>query len=204
MNQEAIFRVMLAGIVSGYAAIRIYYARLALQGNRNFFRPRGDRRQLVFGALFFLSIVLTGIYVVAPEQLVGAALPLPVAWRWFAVGWGLLGLVLLRWVHQVLGKNLAAPGVIQERQVLVTVGPYRWVRHPLYTVLLLFAVVYLLISANWLIGVVWISWIAGTVASMIRDEEAALIEKFGDEYRTYMQHTGRFLPRVFLMRWETQ
>ena len=67
----------------------------------------------------------------------------------------------------------------------------------MYTVIFLIAIVYFLISANWLIGVVWIGWIVGTVASMIRDEEAVLIEKFGDEYRAYVQRTGRFLPRAF-------
>lgn len=66
----------------------------------------------------------------------------------------------------------------------------------MYTVLFLFGIAYFLISANWIIGVLWIGWIVGTVASMIRDEEAALIDKFADEYKIYMQHTGRFLPRV--------
>jgi len=141
--------------------------------------------------------VPTIIYVVAPEQLVWAALPLPAGWQWFGVGMGLLGIFLLLWVHHTLDKYFAMPGVMKEHQSLVTGGPYQWVRHPMYTALFLVTIVYFLISANWFIGVVWIGWIMGTVASMLRDEEAALIEKFGDEYRAYMRRTGRFLPRVF-------
>jgi len=197
MNTELIFRIALAVIGSVYTAIRIYYTRLAMQSDGNFFRPRRDLRQLVFGTLGFLNIVPTVIYVVAPEQLVWAALPLPVGWRWFGVGLGLLGIFLLLWVHHTLGKNFSVPGVMKEHQSFVMVGPYQWVRHPMYTALFLVIIVYFLISANWFIGIVWISWIVGTVASMIRDEEAALIEKFGDEYRAYMRRTGRFLPRVF-------
>lgn len=196
MNTELIFRIALAVILTLYAAVRLYYTRLAMQSSRNFFRPRRDVRQLVFGILFILSIVLMVIYVVAPEQLIWAALPLPIDWRWFGVGLGLLGIFLLLWAHQSLGKNLSAPGVIKEKQTLVTAGPYQWVRNPMYTVIFLIGIANFLISANWLIGVAWVGWISSTVVSMIRDEEAALIEKFGDEYQVYMQRTGRFLPRL--------
>ncbi len=197
MNTELIFRITLAVLLTVYAAIRLYYARLAMQADKSFFRARRDVRQLVFGILFILSIVLIVIYVVAPEQLGWAELPLPAGWRWFGVGLGLMCIFLLLWAHHALGKNLSAPGVIKEHQSFVMVKPYQWVRNPMYTVLFLIGIAYFLISANWIIGVAWIGWIVGTVASMIRDEEAALIERFGDAYRAYMERTGRFFPRVF-------
>ncbi|GAB4577460.1 MAG: hypothetical protein Fur0022_01910 [Anaerolineales bacterium] len=197
MNIELIFRISLAFFLTMYAVIRGYYARLAVQSDGSFFRPRGDVRQLVFGILFVSSIVLTVIYIVAPGQLGWAALPLPAGWRWLGVGLGLVDIFLLLWIHRALGKNLSAPGVIKDKQSLVITGPYQWVRHPMYTVIFLLGVVFFLISANWIIGALWIGWIVGTVASMLRDEEAALIERFGDEYRVYMRRTGRFLPQVF-------
>ena len=197
MSSELNFRVALAVIGSVYAAIRIYYTHQALQWDKIFFQPRHDLRQLVFGTVGFLDIVPTVIYIFAPQLMAWAALPLPVGWRWFGVGLGLAGVVLLLWVHHSLGKNFAMPTVGKKHQMLVIVGPYRWVRHPMYTALFIVTVVYFLISANWLIGVTWVGWIVGAVASMVRDEEAALIAKFGDEYRAYMRRTGRFLPRVF-------
>ncbi len=197
MNTELIFRIALAVIGTIYTAIRIYYTRLAMQSDRSFFRPRGDVRQLVFGTLGFLNIVPTVVYVVAPEQLAWAALPLSAGWRWLGVGLGLVGIFFLLWVHHTLGKNFSVPGVMKEKQSLITIGPYRRVRHPMYTALFLVSIVYFLISANWFIGLVWIGWIVGAVASMIRNEEAVLIKKFGDEYKSYIQRTGRFLPRVF-------
>ncbi len=66
----------------------------------------------------------------------------------------------------------------------------------MYTTLFLICLAYFLISANWFIGIGWLVWITGTVASMVGDEELTLVEKFGDEYRAYMQRTGRFLPRL--------
>ena len=197
MNTEMIFRIALAVIGTVYFGIRIYYTRKALQWDKNFFRPRGDLRQLVFGTLGFLNIAPTVVYVVAPEQLAWAALPLSAGWRWLGVGLGLVGIFFLLWVHHTLGKNFSVPGVMKEKQSLITIGPYRRVRHPMYTALFLVSIVYFLISANWFIGLVWIGWIVGAVASMIRDEEAVLIKKFGDEYKSYMKRTGRFLPRVF-------
>lgn len=196
MNAELFFRIALAVIGSVYAAIRIFYTGAAIRSDRSFFRPRNDVRQLVFGTVGFLAIVPMIVYIFAPEQLAWAALPLPAGWRWFGVGLGLVGIFLLLWVHQTLGQNFAVPAVAKEHQMLVTVGPYRWVRHPMYTVLFLIAVVYFLISANWFIGVIWVGWIVGTVATMVTDEEAVLITKFGDEYRRYMRRTGRFLPRL--------
>ena len=197
MDTDLIFRIALAVIVTAYAAIRLYYARLAIQSDKSFFRARRDVRQTTFGILFFLSIMLIIIYVVAPQQLDWATLPLPTGWRWFGVGLGLVSIFALAWSHASLGKNLSAPGVVKAKQFLITAGPYQWVRHPMYTVIFLLGVTYGLISANWIIGGLWTGWIAGTVASMLPDEEAALIEKFGDEYQAYMQHTGRFLPRMF-------
>ena len=196
MNADLTFRIALAGLLTVYALIRLYYARLAVQSG-SFFRPRRDVRQIVFGILFILSLVLMIIYIVAPQRLVWAAFPLAACWRWFGVGLGMVSIFLLLWAHRSLGKNLSAPGVIKEKQSLVTAGPYQWVRHPIYTVIFLLGVAYFLVSANWIIGVLWLGWIVGTVASMLPEEEAALIEKFGNEYQAYMQRTRAFLPRIF-------
>jgi protein-S-isoprenylcysteine O-methyltransferase Ste14 len=197
VTNELVFRIALAVIGSIYFSIRLYYTYDALQRDSTFFRPPGDTRQLVFGALGVANIVPMIIAVLAPEQLSWAAVPLGTGWRWFGVGLGLVGTSLLLWVHHTLGRNFSMPGVMKERHQLITNGPYRWARHPMYTTLLLVAIVYFLISANWFIGVLWLGWIVGTVGTMIGDEEDALIERFGERYREYMKRTGRFLPRMF-------
>ena len=84
---------------------------------------------------------------------------------------------------------------IREDHRLVTSGPYRYIRHPLYTMGLLLFSSLSLIAANWfmMLGTV----LAFVLVSLrLPKEEAALIEAFGDEYRAYMQRTGRFLPRL--------
>ena len=52
-----------------------------------------------------------------------------------------------------------------------------------------------LLSANWVVGMAGL----GTsilIGARVADEEALMIEEFGDQYRAYMQRTGRFLPRI--------
>jgi protein-S-isoprenylcysteine O-methyltransferase Ste14 len=84
---------------------------------------------------------------------------------------------------------------LREEHTLVTTGPYRWARHPMYTALFSFFVGLALVSATWLIVLLVV---AATFVLVVRidKEEVMMIEQFGDEYRAYMQQTGRFLPRL--------
>ena len=80
---------------------------------------------------------------------------------------------------------------------MITTGPYRWIRHPLYTSVALATVANGLVAANWFI------FITGSLAFALlvircRTEEENLIARFGDAYRAYAVETGRFLP---CLRW---
>ncbi len=83
----------------------------------------------------------------------------------------------------------------KERSVrIVKSGPFKLVRHPLYSAFIWSgtgAVALWLKSWSVLFSVVPISlfW-----TWHIQDEEAFLVEKFGDEYRDYMNGTGQFFP----------
>jgi protein-S-isoprenylcysteine O-methyltransferase Ste14 len=81
---------------------------------------------------------------------------------------------------------------------LVTHGPYRWVRHPMYSVFYVLFVSWFLITANALIGCLWVGAITLIVIDRLDHEEQVMIETFGDEYRQYMQRTGRLLPKLTL------
>jgi protein-S-isoprenylcysteine O-methyltransferase Ste14 len=106
---------------------------------------------------------------------------------------------LFIWTHHALGKNWSVDLVIKEEHTLITSGPYRWVRHPMYTSFFVQSLAFFLLSANWVIG---LAGLATSVlgASRVDKEEALMIEEFGDQYRAYMQRTGRFLPPMKLKR----
>jgi protein-S-isoprenylcysteine O-methyltransferase Ste14 len=197
MNTDLIYRLLLFVTLAAFVAHRGYYTR-------KFGRPESDTvRAREKGAsgkladvLSLLALLATAIYLVAPGWLDWAALPFPNWLRWAGVGLALAGFALLQWAHAALSRNWSDTPRLLRGQTLVTGGPYNWVRHPIYAAFLLILSAPLFISANWLIGLLWITPTAIEVASRISYEEALLAEQFGGEYQEYVTRTGRLLPRL--------
>ena len=103
--------------------------------------------------------------------------------------------LLMYWTLSSLGKNLTDTVVTRNNAVLITNGPYQWVRHPFYVTAALLMAAATFISANWAIGV---SSMLVLTLLVVRtpNEEQKLAERFGEDYRQYMRTTGRFFPRV--------
>jgi protein-S-isoprenylcysteine O-methyltransferase Ste14 len=99
------------------------------------------------------------------------------------------------WTLSSLGKNLTDTVVTRANAVLVTHGPYRWVRHLFYVTAACLMASVTVLTANWLIG---LSSLAVLMLLAIRTpkEEEMLMERFGQQYRDYMATTGRFVPRI--------
>jgi protein-S-isoprenylcysteine O-methyltransferase Ste14 len=104
--------------------------------------------------------------------------------------------LLMYWTLSSLGKNLTDTVVTRTAATLVTHGPYRWVRHPFYVTAALLMASVTLLSANWFIGFASVVVMALLIVRT-PNEEAMLIKRFGDEYRTYMIRTSRFIPRIW-------
>jgi protein-S-isoprenylcysteine O-methyltransferase Ste14 len=159
-----------------------------------------DRRQEGLFSLVALRLVaLAGMiglvaYFKNPANLAFCAVPLPDWLRWGGVGLGCMTLCLLFWTLRSLGKNLTDTVVTRTNHTLVTIGPYRWIRHPFYTCAASVALTVSLVSANALFlvtgGLIFL-----LLAFRTRVEEANLLSRFGEDYRTYMDRTGRFFPR---------
>lgn len=80
---------------------------------------------------------------------------------------------------------------------LVTVGAYRFIRHPLYASLLALGLCAYL-KAPWMIGSVLLELSAtGFLIATAIVEERENLARFGEVYRAYMQRTRRFIPFVF-------
>ncbi|GDX83337.1 farnesyl cysteine carboxyl-methyltransferase [Deltaproteobacteria bacterium] len=79
---------------------------------------------------------------------------------------------------------------------LCTEGPFRLIRHPIYTALVLLSIgsFFLVPNALTALGIVT-NFLAGDLRA--RAEERLLIEAFGERYRTYMARTKRWIPGVF-------
>ena len=76
-------------------------------------------------------------------------------------------------------------------------GPYRWIRHPAYTGGTVSAIGIGLALSTWLGAALAGAVLAAAYAARIPKEEALLTQEFGDEYRSYVARTKRFVPFVF-------
>jgi protein-S-isoprenylcysteine O-methyltransferase Ste14 len=99
------------------------------------------------------------------------------------------------WTFTNLGRQYSPLLRVRKDQLLVTSGPYAYVRHPLYTFGFPFMFGLALVAANWF--VLLSAGVALTLLVTVRvpREEAMLTEAFGDAYRDYAKRTGRLLPR---------
>ena len=131
----------------------------------------------------------------APDApiLLPAMISMPLRYAGVAMSWG--ALLLLWWVFHSLGHNLTDTVTVREKASLVQHGPYRWVRHPLYTVALLLMLGLVLASASLAMLFAVLAWSAA-IGMRTPIEEGKLIERFGDSYRNYMRTTGAYLPKV--------
>ena len=193
---ELIFRVIVPAVIVAFAMHRGYYVRKRGREENTLKKREEGLASKVAGLLGMIGFIAIIVYAINPAWLAWAALPVPIWLRWTGVGLTLLGFALLQWAQNTLGKNWSdTPRMIQE-QALVTSGPYRLIRHPIYTAFVFILGSTLLISANWLIGLAWLGMTILELASRIQFEEGLMLEYFGDQYREYMKRTGRLLPKL--------
>ncbi len=160
---------------------------------------RESKRKTVTTILLFfvaqLWVVGSFIYLINPEMMEWARFPIPSWIRWLGAIIAVLGMALEFSTQLYLGKNYSTTLHISEEQSLVTSGPYRYIRHPMYTALITVGIGIGLLSTSWYFLLPFIA--TGIVIALrTRREEEAMIEKFGDEYIQYTQGTGRFFPQI--------
>jgi protein-S-isoprenylcysteine O-methyltransferase Ste14 len=97
--------------------------------------------------------------------------------------------------HADLGRNWSPSLQLLEGHELVTEGVYRSVRHPMYASMWLWGVAQALLLQNWIAG--WASLVSFLPLYLLRvpREERMMLDEFGEEYRAYMNRTGRVVPR---------
>ncbi|MDD3531112.1 MAG: isoprenylcysteine carboxylmethyltransferase family protein [Candidatus Pacebacteria bacterium] len=111
------------------------------------------------------------------------------------VALSIIGVGIAIWARIYLGRNWGAPRSLHEGHELVTSGPYRYVRHPIYTGVLL-----ALLGAAVVQGPVWFIPFAYFVFYFIRSiriEEGHMLERFPSEYPVYRARTKRLVPFIY-------
>lgn len=107
----------------------------------------------------------------------------------------ILGLALAIWARRHLGRNWGMPMSLKENTDLVTTGPYAWVRHPIYTgILLAILGTVFVTSALWLVPFIFFCWYFIHSAGV---EEGIMSQQFPNGYPAYQKRTKMLIPFVF-------
>lgn len=195
MTSEFIFRWITAMVLVAALSISIYFRHKAEQQGGQLEKTQGKRLLVPLRLLGLLGLLPLFGYIINPDWVAWVRFPLSDWLRWGAALVAIGCLPMLYAVFVTIGNNISPTEATRANHRLITTGPYRWIRHPLYTFGALLMLALMGMTTLWWLGL----FLLPSFLMLIwrtRYEEANLAARFGDEYRTYMQQTGRFLPKL--------
>ncbi len=107
----------------------------------------------------------------------------------------LCGLGFCLWARAVLGRNWSGTVTLKESHELIVRGPYRLVRHPIYTGLLAMLIATALQQGH-IAGMLGLIPIVVSFWIKLSDEEKVIAQQFPDEYAAYRERTKRLIPFI--------
>lgn len=201
MNAESVFRAAFWVLLAGVLVMRIYFA---LKVRRSGERVMPDHEAVeregrgMFAVRFVMFLILIGwliLYAINPIWVRALSIDIPNWLRWIGFALGLASLGFWSWTQVALGKEWSPQLQLRKEHHLVTSGPYTRIRHPLYTAMIGYGISVALVTANWFFVVFAIVTTAGLFARVPKEERMMIME-FEEEYKAYMQRTGRFFPEI--------
>lgn len=195
MLDSALKILYLIGFVVGSVIRAVYTA-----GTRK--TRIADDQETVLGKLLMtlssLGLVIIPFFYLLSSRLDFADYHLP---AWAALTAGIPGAAIFAfalWLlwrsHVDLGRNWLPMLQIREEHALVTQGVYRYIRHPMYAAHLVWGIAQALLLQNWIAGLSMLVFFFPIYLFRVPREEQILIQHFGEEYRLYMDRTGRIIP----------
>ena len=201
MGSELIFRILFFILLAGMLVVRIYFnIQLKRTGERFMPDKKAIRHEGVglFASrviMFFVLIAILVLYAIRHPWMQSLEFYLPPWLRWLGFMIGLVSIALTVWVELELGRQYSPQLQLRQEHQLITSGPYSRVRHPLYTALDAYGLSLAIVSANWFfVAFFFLSLIGLTLR--VPKEERMMLDQFGDQYQSYMQHTGRYFPKM--------
>jgi protein-S-isoprenylcysteine O-methyltransferase Ste14 len=192
----------IAGIDSGlmisglWIAFALYWLFSALKRKRT-----KQRESIAQRLMYVVPLVLASLYLFRSNPqlhntwLATRFVPDIAAMQMLGVFLTAAGIVVAIWARYHLGANWSGTVTLKEGHELIRTGPYRSIRHPIYTgiLLALLGTAIAIGEVRALIGVV-IVW--GSFFIKASREESFLAKEFGDGFTEHRRHTGMFLPRL--------
>ncbi len=197
------FRLIITAELLAIGVVRVYFG--APRGKEPAGAAPAQRSESgwltgALGAIVLLHFGAILAYLTDPGLLRWSAFEVGGPIRWIAMMVSCLGVAGEIWAAVSLGASYSPMLRIAEARVVVTAGPYRWIRHPLYAFWLPVAVGWGVAACNWFIIVTGTVLVFVLAVIRVPREEAMMLQGLGESYRQYMTRTGRFIPRVWTVR----
>jgi len=192
---DSIFKVFyLIGLIVGSIIRALYtkhYRRNRIADNRDTVL---DKLLVILSSMGLIVIPL--FYLLTP-WLDFADYHLPVWAGWIGVV-VFVGALLLLWrSHADLGRNWLPTLQIREEHSLVIDGVFHYIRHPMYAAHWLWGIAQALLLQSWIAGFAMLATLLPLYLVRVPREEKMMLEHFGEEYRLYMNRTGRVIPLLW-------
>jgi protein-S-isoprenylcysteine O-methyltransferase Ste14 len=149
------------------------------------------QRMAHFGPMIVASILIAMRN--PPGPLDGHVLPPSLILFFIGTVLLIVGLSFSVWARVVLGRNWSGTVTIKKDHELIQSGPYRWVRHPIYTGIIL-GFLGSAVARNSPAGYLGVALVAVGFWFKLQREETWLRETFGDSYAQYADKTARLIP----------
>ena len=131
-----------------------------------------------------------------PIRGIGRFIPAKPGVMMAAIAVEVIGLLIAVWARRHLGKHWSGEITIKEGHELIRTGPYRKLRHPIYTGILTMYVGAMLLTGEWL-GVIGLALGFFAYARKIRLEEKNLAKGFGEQYEAYRKESWAVFPGLW-------
>lgn len=178
-----------------FFVVGAYHRLRAAQAGDKLDRTKEGWPTLIGVRLFgLITLGSATLWIWNPAAFQWAAFPMPDWIRWLGVAGYAAGVLWLIWMFVSLGSNLTDTVVTRRAAHFVERGPYRFVRNPMYTGILIVGLSLGLALGTYLVPLAAV-FMFSILAHRTRIEERYLIARFGDQYRDYMARVGRFIPR---------
>ena len=197
MAYRIAFFVLLIALLAmrGYFALKVKRAGGRLMPDDKAIAREGGRAFFFFRVTaFWTLVVFLAMYFLGAAWIDAFSFPLPGWLRWTGFGLGVLTLAFWTWTQIHLDTQWSAQLQLAKNHRLVTSGPYAYIRHPLYAGVFAWCIALTLLSANWLFLAAYVISFSGLLWRIPREEQM-MLDAFGDEYKAYMQRTGRLFPK---------
>jgi protein-S-isoprenylcysteine O-methyltransferase Ste14 len=198
MQTDLIMRLMVLLILASAFLISGLYRQRARSEGETIERIEEGLLPMTVRLIFGFSIIAVLLFnIFFGELMLWSKINFPLWVRIFGAATAVVSILLLWWVFRSLGANISETILTKDEHQLVTTGPYKWVRHPLYTCSLLMLFSISLMLEDWVLLLFSIAGLLVFRLLVIPAEEEKLLDKFGEEYQIYQTRTGAMFPWVW-------